>query len=159
LKTAQALQGNDIPSFHAVAGIHERLVALRQNLPIPIPEFEMGTAFRASIRLSVKPAIGRIFVLIATFITHGECLHRSIAPVVGQRFDNTVSRSAVGAVREWIPVTAVGRIKHLAHAFTARSNVRRNCETDVFVSVVTPLDYELTVACDASDVDAQVIYT
>src|SRR5579859_3799158 len=86
----------------------------------------MRTANRAGIRLGVKTAVRRISVLRLALRTHGECLHRSVRAIVGQRLDDAETRAAMGAVCERIAVTTIFRVEHFTEALRARGNVRQH---------------------------------
>src|SRR5689334_23562739 len=51
---------------------------------------------------------GRVVVFACTGGAHRKVRHGGRCPVVGQRRDDGESRTAVGAVDEWVPVATVG---------------------------------------------------
>src|ERR1035441_2627085 len=88
-----------------------------------VPQLQMRTALRTRVGLSVEPSVARIVVFRRTFREHLEDSHRRARAIVGQRFDNSEARPAVGAVGERIAISAIGRIENLSLTFAASCNV------------------------------------
>src|SRR5579883_870067 len=71
----------------------------------------------------MESAVQRILVLSLARRAHREALHRSIAPIVRQGFDNAEAWPAICAVGKRIKVTAIRGIENLAPALLAGRNV------------------------------------
>ena len=83
-------------------------------------------AVRASDRLRVEAAIGRVVVFGGAALAHGERRHGGGRTVVGQGTDDGEPRTAVSARHEGVPVTAVVRVEQLGDAVVADGDVGRN---------------------------------
>jgi hypothetical protein len=73
--------------------------------------------------LRVKPAVVRVIVFRLTRGTHPERAHRSVRPVIGQRFDDAEPRATVRAIGERIAKAAVGRIEDFALTIWTRRHI------------------------------------
>jgi hypothetical protein len=65
-------------------------------------------------------------VLARAVVAHGEGAHGGQRPVVGERLDDRVARSAVRAVDEGVAEPAIGGVAHLAQAVVADRQVGRD---------------------------------
>jgi hypothetical protein len=79
-----------------------------------------------SNRLSVEATVGDVRVLSSAFVAHPKNRHRGIRPVVGNVPDDGISRPAIGAVYEGIPVPKILSISHFRQAIPAGRNVGGN---------------------------------
>src|SRR5208337_2106453 len=87
------------------------------------PQFQPRAADLAGVRLGVEAAVARVVVLCLALRAHREHFHRSVRPVVGQGFDDAETRTAMGAIREWITVAAIFWVENFAEAIRAGGNV------------------------------------
>ncbi len=83
------------------------------------------SAYRTRHRLGVETSVIYIPVLSSALITHLEDRHCGIRSVVGYSFDYRITRTAVGAVNEWIPVSEIILVLHLTEAILAHGNIGR----------------------------------
>src|SRR5215469_2245082 len=90
------------------------------------PELKLWSTIPASIRLRVKPSVGRIIVFGPARAAHFEGSHRGARAVVRNVADNGEPRTAIRTVDEGVAKTAVARIHHFAQALVADGHVRRN---------------------------------
>ena len=88
-----------------------------------IPKGDLRTAFPASIRLGMKPAVGGIFVFFPTGSAHGEVPHGGVGSIIREGFEDGESRAAMGAVGEGVKVAAVSGIKDLLQTSRAGCQV------------------------------------
>jgi hypothetical protein len=72
----------------------------------------------------MEAAILRVLILGKARRTHGEPAHSGHGPVIGNVLNDGVSGTAVRAVDEWIPVTAVAGIMELSQAIFAHAHIR-----------------------------------
>ncbi|OQA96753.1 MAG: hypothetical protein BWY25_02215 [Chloroflexi bacterium ADurb.Bin222] len=87
---------------------------------------ELGSTHGAGVGLSVKAAVGGVFVLGTTGVAEREDAHGSIGPVVGDVRDEGEARPAIRAVDEGVAVAPVGRIEQLPQAIGTSRHVRRD---------------------------------
>ena len=85
---------------------------------------DFRTAVGTAVRLSVISPVVDITVFVCAVLTHEKLLHYSTFPVIGERFYDRVSGSAVRAVDEWITVSTVRRIIELGFTFGAHCDIR-----------------------------------
>ena len=78
------------------------MAGLLNYLALVVCERDFWPANGAGGRLSVEAAVSDVGVLGLAFGTHGELAHSGVLAVVGDFFDNGVSRAAICAVYEWI---------------------------------------------------------
>ncbi len=86
----------------------------------------MRATLGAGVGLSVKAAVGGIFVLGATGVAEREDAHGSMGPVVGDVRDDGEARPAVRAVNEGVTVAPVGGVEQLPQAIGTGRHVRRD---------------------------------
>src|SRR5580765_5600667 len=86
----------------------------------------MGTTYRTSIWLRMETPIRRVVVFRLTIGAHLEFFHRSVLSVVRHPFDDRKARPAIRAVREWIPITAIGRIEDFPQTICARCDIGKD---------------------------------
>lgn len=86
----------------------------------------LGSTFKTSVRLSMKPSIGWIVILALTRWTHLEMLHRSKRSVVRNILDDGVARSTVCAIDEGIEIASVARVEQLTQTFITNGDIGRN---------------------------------
>ena len=86
----------------------------------------MRTANRAGRWLGVKAAVERIIVFRLAVWTHFKTGHGGLWAVIGNIADDGESRSAIGAVDEWVTVASIGRVEEFAAAVRADGHIRRN---------------------------------
>ncbi len=91
-----------------------------------VPPCQPGSAVGAGDGLRVVAAVEWVVVLRGARRAHREAGHGGHRPVVGQVGDDGVARPAVGARDERMPVSAVGRVAHLAQAVLADRDVGRD---------------------------------
>ncbi len=72
----------------------------------------MRTTPLAGHGLCVETTIDGRSVFLLAEVTHGEFVHRRVWSVIGQPFDNSVTRSAICACDEKVVVTMVFWISH-----------------------------------------------
>jgi hypothetical protein len=107
------------------------ILAFGQAATVQPPQGQVGTAHRARDGLGMEPAIKGIAVFPPTGGTHGEGLHRSTGPVIGQAGDDRVAGAAVGTVREGVAVPAFSGCVCLFCAGPADRQVRGRHGPDV----------------------------
>src|SRR4029453_7256992 len=83
---------------------------------LSIPEFQLRTAMWTCIGLRMKTSVLWIAVFGFALRAHHESFHRSIRPIVRQRFDDAEARPAIRAVRKWIAVTSIVGVENVAQA-------------------------------------------
>src|SRR6201985_1028413 len=83
----------------------------------------MWSAFGASVRLRVKPAVQGILIFAFALVTHRKFFHRRVRTVVRQRFDNRKPRPAICTVREWVTKPPVARVENFAQAIAASRDI------------------------------------
>jgi hypothetical protein len=67
----------------------------------------------------MEPPVSRIIVFSLTSGAHRKFLHGGVGPIIGDIINYGVTWSAVGAVYEWISISAILRIEHLPDAIFA----------------------------------------
>jgi hypothetical protein len=120
---AQPLHSHDPALGQGLGRPLERLLALAEDVAARADEAEMGTAHRAGVGLGVEAAVGRVLVLLAAVVAHGEHGHGGGSPVVGDREDDRVAGTAVRAVDERVAVAPVGGVEELEQAVVAGGDV------------------------------------
>ena len=102
-------------------------------------------AHRTRVRLGVEAAIARVLVLAPALRAHLERGHGRQGSVVGHTGHDREPGSAVGAVREGVPVAPVGGIEELGQAGVAGGGVRRDRDVRV-AGALRGHDRELALA-------------
>ena len=123
VEAAQSLYADNLALPDRLGGLFQRRFAPRQHRARHAPELELRAALRAGIGLGVESAVCRVAVLARALGAHRELLHRRARPVVGQRLDDGVARSAVGAVGKRIAEAPVARVEDFAQALRAGRDV------------------------------------
>src|ERR1051325_5198131 len=88
METPEPFDGHNSSVANSLDCQREGFAAQRQYFTSRIPKFEMRSAFRARIWLSMKPAIVWIVVFSLTLPTHSELLHRRVTTIIRQRLDD-----------------------------------------------------------------------
>ena len=89
-----------------------------------IPQFKLRAAGGTGIRLGMKSPVVRIFVFGAAIRAHCEGLHGCVRAVVGERFDDRETGTAVGAVGKRITIAPVLGIEYLRAGIPGRWRCR-----------------------------------
>jgi hypothetical protein len=126
LKTAESLQGHDLARAKRVCGRPQRGVAFRLELASGIQEAQLRSTTRASDRLGVEAAIGRVVILGLAGGAQGEFGHRGSRPIVGQLPDDRPAWSAIRAIRERVAIARLPRVGDLFTAGRASGQVSRD---------------------------------
>ena len=92
------------PRPRASAAACNACVVLGLDPAVRIQETQLRPAMRASNRLGVKAAIGRVVILGLAGGAEGELGHGGPRPIVGQLADDRPPRAAIRAIRERIAI-------------------------------------------------------
>jgi len=93
------------------------------------------TAAPAGIGLRVEAAIERIVVFGLALRAHRKYSHRGLRTVVGDPPSDGEAWPAVGAIKKWITVPAIGGVEEFAEAIGTGSGISRNAGAYVPVSL------------------------
>ena len=129
MKTTNSFQRNNPPLFKKRCGL-SCCIRYTAGFAGRVEQREGRAARRACIGLGVKTTIERIVVLLFTFRTHCEAMHRCKLPVIRQAFYNSVAGTAIGAVDKRVTKPTVSRIHKLTTTVAAERNIRRNESLD-----------------------------
>ena len=75
----------------------------------------------------MEPFFARGVVLRCAGIAHRKDFHGSLRPVVGNCFDDSKARAAVGAVDEGVVEPSVVGVEQFAQAIVTKGDIRWNC--------------------------------
>src|SRR3974390_885395 len=127
MESAQPFQSDDFPGANCIGCAQERLLAAAFPAAAgSVPKFQMRSASRAGIRLSMETAIGGILILGLALGTHHELFYRAVSTIVRERLNDGEARAAVGAIREGILVSPILWVEDLANAFGTGRDVRQD---------------------------------
>jgi hypothetical protein len=114
--------GNNLALHYQPRGCRNCIFA-RQRLPPVIGKQQAGTALATCIRLSVKPAVQGVFILVLALGAHGKDFHCCPCAVIGHILNDAEPRTAIGAIQERIAVPPVTPVQELREALIASGNV------------------------------------
>ena len=119
---AETLDGDDRPGGNGPLCRGDDGIGSVDDRPLSVePHLRPADGARRGLR--VIPAVRRVVVFAMARRTHHELRHCRGGPVVRKVGDDGEAGTAVGAVRERIPIAPVGRVEHLDHAVVARGDI------------------------------------
>ena len=100
--------------------------AVQDLVSMSIQQANSRAALRASIRLSMKAAIGRVMEFARAIAAHLKMSHSRALAIVGNVLDDGKSGTAIRAVDKRITVAAVAGIEEFFKTVLAGAHVRRS---------------------------------
>ncbi len=97
-----------------------------QRGPARLDERQVRTTDGARDGLGMEAPVERVLVFAPARVAQREARHAGVRPVIRQRVDDRVARTALRAVDERIAVAPIGRVGKLAHAVVAREEIGRD---------------------------------
>src|SRR5207302_4809539 len=98
LEAAQTFESDDGSLTDRLSALGQRGVAVCQDFPGAIPQFQTRPAQPTGDRLGVKTPIARIGIFAAAVCAQAETPHRCVRPVIRQTFDDAEARAALRAI-------------------------------------------------------------
>src|SRR4030095_13474350 len=154
--SAESLNRQDHSSPQQPRGAGDR-VAYKDLVPSGIQKANSRAALRASIRLSMKAAIGRVVEFALAVVTHFKTGHGRALAIVGNVLDNGKSRTAIGAVNKRIAIAPIRGIEKLSEQVVTGGRVRRNQRTPFFIALAAN-DVESALTPERNDPVINALY-
>jgi len=124
VETAQTLHGHKPAGQEQVDRVHDCVVVCSHRRALPVRQPEPWAADRAGVGLGVEAPVEGVFVFFTAVRAERKTAHGRAGPVVGNGAGDGVTRAAVGAVGEGVPVAAIVGITHVRDAVGAGGHIR-----------------------------------
>src|SRR5688572_14429099 len=146
MKSAEPLDGDDLAITERLCRGEQRIIELAKIPPSIIQKSKAWPAFGACVRLCMKAAVRRIVILRPARLADPKLFHRRVRPIIRDRLDYRVARTAICAIRKRVPEPAVERVVDLTNAVRADSGIGQNYG-DLGTAVFTRKYFEIAGPC------------